>query len=93
MLPYIEGVNMSDNTALFSKVLEKIPNKYLAVTVAARRARAINNGSRPLVRNSTAKPATLALEEIAAGCVTIAVEVEEGTQPLPTPDADTDAKT
>ena len=57
---------MRDDTTLTSKVIEKIPNKYMAVIVASRRARAINSGSRTLVKSTAAKPTTVALEEIAA---------------------------
>lgn len=62
--------NMKDDTTLINEVLEKVPNKYKAVIVASKRAKAINDETvRPLVRASAKKPTTIALEEIAAGLV------------------------
>jgi DNA-directed RNA polymerase omega subunit len=65
---------MKDNTTLISEVMEKVPNKYMAVIVASKRARAINDGQRPLVKTGTSKSTTAALMEIAAGVVTPGVE-------------------
>lgn len=45
--------------------LQVIPNRFALVLVAAKRARQILKGSRPLVR-STNKPIVTALREIAA---------------------------
>ena len=93
---------MRDETSLASEVLERIPNKYLAVAAASKRARAINDGSRPLVKVGVAKPSTIAMEEIAAGHVVpeteeLRIAAEEETQLLPTsddvPEADADAET
>jgi len=72
---------MKDDTTLINKVLEKIPNKYMAVTVASKRARAINSAinegrPRPIKTNST-KPTTMALEEIAAGRISYETVVQE----------------
>jgi DNA-directed RNA polymerase omega subunit len=88
---------MRNDTMLASKVLEEIPNKYLAVVVAAKRAKAINDGSRPLVKSSATKPSTMAMEEIAAGCVVpeaeeLEIAGKEETQLLPTPDDVLDAE-
>ena len=60
---------MKDSTALINEVLEKIPNKYMAVIVASKRTREINDGRSALVKTGTSKPSTIALEEIAAGKV------------------------
>jgi len=60
---------MKDNTTLISEVMDRIPNKYMAVIVASKRARAINDGKRPLVKTGTSKPTTIALAEIAEGVV------------------------
>ena len=91
---------MRDDASLAGKVLEEVPNKYLAVVVTSKRAKAINDGSRPLVKSGAAKPSTIAMEEIAAGCVVpeteeLKIAVEEETQLLPTPDdvPDADAET
>jgi DNA-directed RNA polymerase omega subunit len=60
---------MKDDITLINEVLEKIPNKYLAVIVASKRARAINDGLSPSVRTGATKPTTTAMEEIAIGSV------------------------
>lgn len=82
---------MRDETALASEVLEKIPNKYMAVIVAAKRARNINSGNRQLVRSDAAKPTTVAMEEIANGLVIpdtekLAIEEAAKAEALPAPD-------
>ena len=83
---------MRDDKSLGSDVFEKIPNKYMAVVVSSKRAKALNDGARPLVKIPQAKPTTMAMEEIAAGLVTptdekqevAAVEAEEkGLLPAP----------
>ncbi|MDR5684057.1 MAG: DNA-directed RNA polymerase subunit omega [Armatimonadota bacterium] len=50
-------------------LLARIPNKYLLVMVAARRARELRSGQLPLVDVDSQNPVTIALEEIAAGRV------------------------
>ena len=60
---------MRDNTALIDEVLKKIPNKYLAVIVASKRARQINEDRAPLLKTGATKPTTMAMEEIALGLV------------------------
>ena len=44
----------------------KVDSKYSLVILAARRARAIQDGSAPLVESKSTKPVTIALEEVAA---------------------------
>ncbi len=91
---------MRTDTSLASKVLEEIPNKYLAVIVSSKRAKQLNDGKRPLIRSSASKPTTVAMEEIAAGHVvpdTERPEIEEdAAELLPSPDdapeADTETK-
>jgi DNA-directed RNA polymerase omega subunit len=86
---------MKDDTTLINEVLRQIPNKYMAVMVASKRARAINDETiRPLVRTGAAKPTTMALAEIAAGVVVpgearpeIEAAEEEGKELLPSPDS------
>jgi DNA-directed RNA polymerase subunit omega len=60
---------MKDDVTLINEVLEKIPNKYMAVIVASKRAKELNKGVRPLVKTDAVKPTTVALYEIAAGFV------------------------
>ncbi|MBF2761081.1 MAG: DNA-directed RNA polymerase subunit omega [Ectothiorhodospiraceae bacterium AqS1] len=49
--------------------IEKIPNRFDLVLVAARRTRLISHGSEPLVPVEKDKPAVIALREIADGLV------------------------
>jgi DNA-directed RNA polymerase subunit omega len=48
-------------------LLERVPNKYLLVMLAAKRARELRAGQLPLVDVDSQNPVTVALEEIAAG--------------------------
>ena len=91
---------MRDDRGLASEVLEKVPNKYMAVVVSSKRARALNDGARPLIKSSAAKPTTLAMEEVAAGAVTpeteeqklAALQKEKELLPPPKDTPDTEAK-
>ncbi len=91
---------MRDDRGLASEVLEKIPNKYMAVVVSSKRARALNDGARPLIKSSASKPTTLAMEEIAAGAVIpeteeqrlAALQKEKELLPPPEDTPDTEAK-
>lgn len=49
--------------------LEKIPNRFELIHIAAKRVKQLAKGSRPLVTGVHNKPAVLALREIAAGLV------------------------
>lgn len=60
---------MKDNITLINKVLEKIPNKYMAMIVAAKRAKELNRGIKPLIKSDAVKPTTIALYEIANGFI------------------------
>jgi DNA-directed RNA polymerase omega subunit len=60
---------MKDDLVLINQVLDRIPNKYMAMAVAAKRAKEINMGIRPLVNTDAVKPTTIALYEIAAGAI------------------------
>ena len=80
-----------DDPTLIDEVLKHIPNKYLAVIVASKRAREINEGIRPLVKTRASKPTTMALEEIAQGLVLPDTErpelqAAEGKEMLPAPE-------
>ena len=50
--------------------LERIPNMFQLVLVAAKRARQLANGAHPLVDWENDKPTVVALREIADGYVT-----------------------
>ena len=49
--------------------LERIPNRFELIHVAAKRVRQLAKGSTPLINNPNNKQAVLALREIAAGKV------------------------
>jgi len=53
--------------------LENWGSKFALVTLAARRAKQIKSGARPLVDTASRNPLTIALEEIAAGKITCVV--------------------
>jgi DNA-directed RNA polymerase subunit omega len=56
--------------------LEKVPNRFALVILAAERARQLAGGGRPLVRCDN-KPAVTALREIAGGMVRFNENVEQ----------------
>jgi DNA-directed RNA polymerase omega subunit len=64
-------MNVKDDTTLINGIMNRIPNKYMAVIVASRRARAITDGLTPSVKTGATKPTTMALEEIASGGISI----------------------
>jgi DNA-directed RNA polymerase subunit omega len=51
------------------KLVEGFDSNYRYILVAARRARQLQSGSRPLVETHSRKPCKIAQEEIAAGKV------------------------
>lgn len=61
-----KGVTVQDLT-------DRHDSKYALAVAAARRARAITEGSQPLVETSASKPVTIALEEIRRGIITVDV--------------------
>jgi len=64
-------MNMKDDTTLINGIMKQIPNKYMAVIVASKRAKAITDGLTPSVKTGAAKPTTISLEEIASGEISI----------------------
>lgn len=52
------------------ELTKRYPSRYALAVVAARRARELNDGAKPLVETTPAeKPVSIALREIAAGRV------------------------
>jgi len=51
-------------------LMSRVDNKYTLAVLAAKRARELVNGSEPLVKCTSLKPVTIALEEIAQGKIT-----------------------
>lgn len=62
--------------------LEKVSNKYALVVVAAKRAKQLYKGAKPLVDNRENKNIVLALREIAVGKITF----QEPLPMIPTDD-------
>jgi len=58
--------NFINDDIPLEKLLEKVDNKYKIVMMAAKRARQLNDGARPLVKTEE-KYSTLALREILEG--------------------------
>lgn len=50
--------------------LERIPNRFELIHIAAKRVKQLAKGSRPLVTHPHNKPAVIALREVASGFVT-----------------------
>ena len=61
--------------------VNRIPNMFQLVLVAAKRARQLANGAEPMVDRENDKPTVIALREIAEGFVTESI-LEERDQPL-----------
>jgi DNA-directed RNA polymerase subunit omega len=51
------------------QAVQKVPNRYLLVVLASKRARQINRGAAPRVDTRFRKPTSTALEEVAASKV------------------------
>ena len=56
------------------KLIDGFDSNYRYILVAARRARQLQSGSRPMVDTHSRKPCKIAQEEIAAGKVTWSME-------------------
>jgi DNA-directed RNA polymerase subunit omega len=57
---------------------QDIDSKYRMILIAARRARQLQAGARPLVQSSHKKVTRMALQEVSAGLVPFEVQTEEG---------------
>ncbi len=56
--------------------LEKVPNRFELIHVAAKRVKQMAKGSKSLITGTHNKPAVLALREVAAGYVQKSAELE-----------------
>ena len=61
--------------------VDKVPNMFHLVLIAAKRARQLANGAEPLVEWENDKPTVVALREIAEGYITESI-LEERDQPI-----------
>ena len=69
--------------------VQRIPNRFELVLLAAQRARRLANGAEPTLPLENDKPTVLALREIAAGNITAEMLREPEPVPEPVvPDAD-----
>jgi len=59
------------------KLIEGFDSNYRYILVAARRARQLQSGARPLVETSTRKPCKIAREEIRAGKIKYSIPGSE----------------
>lgn len=64
------------------KCLDKIPNRYLLVVLAAKRARQLNRGAPPQVQTGRKKCSSVALEEVAEARVGYRLKEEGESRPL-----------
>ncbi|MBY0371738.1 DNA-directed RNA polymerase subunit omega [bacterium] len=62
--------------------LEKVPNRFELIHIAAKRVKQMAKGSRSMLGGFTNKPAVMALREIAAGYVTKQPEQQNGDTPV-----------
>ncbi len=58
---------MPDEIIMLEDLEGIVENKYLAVNIAARRARRLNEGDRTTIQTSAVKPSTIALQELIQG--------------------------
>ena len=61
------------------KLIEGFDSNYRYILVAARRARQLQSGARPLVETITRKPCKIAREEIRAGKIKWSITLAEKT--------------
>jgi DNA-directed RNA polymerase subunit omega len=61
------------------KLIEGFDSNYRYILVAARRARQLQSGARPLVETITRKPCKIAREEIRAGKIKWSITFNEKT--------------
>ena len=61
------------------KLIEGFDSNYRYILVAARRARHLQSGARPLVETNTRKPCKVAREEIRAGKIKYSITFDEKT--------------
>ena len=61
------------------KLIEGFDSNYRYILVAARRARQLQSGARPLVETITRKPCKFAREEIRAGKIKWSITMNEKT--------------
>jgi len=59
------------STELYAEALTKVPEKYLLVSLVARRSRQLIQGADPLVDPEDLKPIDIALKEVCAEMITI----------------------
>ena len=75
--PRIDPDSMIEEQVPLNELPTLFPNSYEVVVAAARRARQLNLGLRPLVETKMKRPVDIALAELAAGKVEYGLGEEE----------------
>lgn len=65
----------------------EVDSKFRFITVAAQRAKQIQNGAKPRVDTRTRKPTRVAMQEVLAGAVSWEIREAEPPAPAPAPEA------
>lgn len=78
--PRIDPDSMIEEQVPLNELPTLFPNSYEVVVAAARRARQLNLGLRPLVETNMKRPVDIALAELAAGKVEYGLGEEEETR-------------
>lgn len=63
-----------------------VDSKFRFITVAAQRAKQVQNGAKPRVESKTRKPTRVAIEEVLANAVSW--EIREDVKPVPVPETE-----
>ncbi|HET7746177.1 MAG TPA: DNA-directed RNA polymerase subunit omega [Vicinamibacteria bacterium] len=64
----------------------EVDSKFRFITVAAQRAKQIQNGAKPRVDTRTRKPTRVAMQEVLAGAVSWEIREPEPAAPVPAPE-------
>jgi DNA-directed RNA polymerase subunit omega len=65
-----------------------VDSKFRFITVAAQRAKQLQNGAKPRVESRTRKPTRVAMHEVLAGAVSWELKEEGAPAPAPEPAAE-----
>jgi len=60
-----------------------VDSKFRFITVAAQRAKQVQNGAKPRVESKTRKPTRVAIEEVLANAVSWEIREDVKTAPVP----------
>ena len=68
---------------------KEVDSKFRFITVAAQRAKQLQNGAKPRVETASRKPTRVAMQEVLANAISweIREETKPGQEPAPEPEA------